>query len=96
MTGLLPSLYVDHKNRNPDDNRWVNLRLADGSQSAANRIFVNMTGLKGVRPNGKNWSASLRCRGVSRYLGTYATPELAHAAYAAAALEHHGEFARTE
>ena len=61
-----------------------------------NRIFVNMTGLKGVRPNGKNWSASLRCRGVSRYLGTYAIPEIAHAAYAAAALEHHGEFARTE
>ena len=96
MTGLLPSLYVDHKNRNPDDNRWVNLRLADDSQSAANRIFVNMTGLKGVRPNGKNWSASLRCRGVSRYLGTYATPELAHAAYAEAARRFHGEFARTE
>src|SRR5262249_3674854 len=37
MTGTLPDdQQVDHINRDPSDNRWINLRLATHSQNQAN------------------------------------------------------------
>lgn len=55
MTGKDPgSSLVEHKNRNPKDNRWVNLRLATGAENNYNKIFVGYsqrkdTGLYRVR-----------------------------------------------
>jgi hypothetical protein len=36
MTGAWPNGYLDHINRDPDDNRFANLRLATNSQNQAN------------------------------------------------------------
>lgn len=55
MTGNDPGdLLVEHKNRNPKDNRWENLRLATGAENNYNKIFVgysqrNDNGLYRVR-----------------------------------------------
>ncbi len=98
VTGEWPTSHVDHLNCVPADNRFANLRLADHSQSASNRrmFSTSKSSFKGIYRNGRGWSASVRMYGKSHYLGIFSTPEEAHAAYAAAARELHGEFARTE
>jgi len=41
MTGTDPGLLlIDHKNRNAQDNRWDNLRLANETENNYNKIFV--------------------------------------------------------
>jgi hypothetical protein len=97
MTGELPPETVDHKNCDSIDNRWENLRLADPAQQAANRRVCknNRTGFKGVIPLADGgFMARIARRGVRRYLGTFANPEDANAAYARAAEKLDGEFAR--
>jgi hypothetical protein len=41
----------------------------------------NKAGLLGVSPNGKRWAAQVESNGRKFYLGTYDTPEEAHAKY---------------
>lgn len=98
MTGSFPSLMVDHINLDGCDNRWANLRLATNSQNQANTSAPsnNTSGFKGVswRPAEKKWAANLGVGRKKVSLGYYDTPEEAHAAYAVAASEHHGSFAR--
>lgn len=97
MTGSWPER-VDHKNLNPSDNRWLNLRHATRQQNRANSKAQksSTTGLKGVKPvdNGKRFQARIRVGKEYRYLGRFGTAEEANAAYAKAAREIHGEFAR--
>jgi hypothetical protein len=99
MTGEFPpdGLEIDHINCNPEDNRWCNLRLATKSQNKHNtRVRKNNThGFKGVSFVNGRWMASIRLNWKRHYLGCFATPEQAAAAYAKAAHELHGEFART-
>lgn len=75
------------------DNRIANLREATGSlnqQNVADARRSSSTGLLGVAPHGEMWAAYIRIPGERRrYLGRYATPEEAHAVYAAAKREHH-------
>ena len=96
MTGSWPGCHIDHINGVPDDNRWCNLRLADPSQSATNRgLFSNNhLGLKGVQRIGRRFLATIQMRGKSRRIGRFATAHEAAAAYAKAAADLHGEFAR--
>ena len=55
MAGIDPGLsLVDHKNRNAQDNKWSNLRLANETENNYNKIFVgyskrNDNGLYRVR-----------------------------------------------
>lgn len=90
---------VDHKNGDMLDNRRSNLRVCTREQNAANqRIPVtNTSGLKGVSWNkhAGRYGARIRIDGKARHLGYFDTPEAAHAAYCAAAVERRGEFART-
>lgn len=98
VTGSHPTREIDHKNTTRDDNRFENLRAADDPQNCANRgkQANNTSGFKGVsfnKASGK-FVASTQVCGVYRYLGLFATAELAHRAYQRAAESSFGEFAR--
>lgn len=91
---------VDHINGNTLDNRRENLRLVSRSQNNMNKRKQsnNKSGYKGVYQNKTSgrWVAQIIVRKKKYNLGAYATPEEAHEAYKAAALELHGEFARVD
>lgn len=93
--GEWPALAIDHRNLDKSDNRLANLRLATISQNGGN-TRARRNGLKGITVHscGK-FQASVKKDGKSHYLGLFQTPEEAHAAYQRAAVELHGEFART-
>lgn len=99
VEGRWPAAEVDHDNNIRDDNRWLNLREATPTQNRQNQIWPNQHGAKGIdfhKPTGK-WRARIHiAKGKRKYLGSFDTPEAAHAAYKAAAEKLHGEFARTE
>jgi HNH endonuclease len=92
MTGKWPKPEVDHKNTDPRDNRWKNLRLATRGQNAANISMRrhNKVGYKGVSPAGDRYRASLR----GRHLGTFDDPIEAAQAYDSAARHRFGDFAK--
>lgn len=99
MTGDLPSKTVDHRNLNRLDDRWENLREASRSENQFNRgaQLNNRTGLKGVSMTGSGrYQSRIYVGGVVHRLGSYDTPEQAHAAYSAAAPKFHGDFARAK
>ena len=100
MTGRWGRPMIDHRDGNSTNNRWSNLRLATASQNNANRRLPghNTSGYKGVVycHKSRRWRGFIRYRGRVNYLGSFATPEAAHAAYVAAAPKVHGKFARTK
>jgi hypothetical protein len=95
VTGEIPSVEVDHWNLDHSDDRWDNLRLATHSQNGANkkRGKNNTSGFKGVSPH---HSGRFLAQCKHRHLGYFDTPEEAHAAYMAAAIEAYGDFARAQ
>jgi hypothetical protein len=101
MTGRDPAGEIDHRDGNPFNNAWDNLRQATHSQNQCNRGVPanNKSGFKGVNQiqlkNSKKWWASIECEGKDYYLGCYTTPEAAASAYCEAAARLHGDFART-
>ena len=97
MTGKWPAKIVDHKDNDKFNTKWDNFRLATRVQNRVNCKCRadNKTKLKGVSPRGKNmWQASITVAKKRVSLGTFSTPERAHAAYCAAAAKHFKEFAR--
>lgn len=90
-------LQIDHINGDKLDNRLCNLRLADSSQNNCNVASRRGTisGYKGVRWVGgsRHWRAEIQVRGTPYRLGRFDTAEDAYAAYVAAAVRLHGEFA---
>lgn len=95
MTGEDPPPMIDHP-KDPADNRWRHLRAATHRQNAQNRrVSKNArSGLKGVytSPKRKRFVAKIRVNGCRIHLGSFDTPEAAHAAYCEAARKHFGEF----
>lgn len=84
VTGEWPSHGVDHKHGNRSDNRWDELRAATNSQNQQNLRKArsrSLTGLLGVSRNGKRWKSNITLNGVQKHIGTFDTPEQAHAAY---------------
>lgn len=59
MTGEWPADEIDHERSERDDNRWVKLRPADRLTNQRNqkRFRTNTSGVTGVAPAGKKWSA---------------------------------------
>lgn len=92
MTGEWPKS-GDHRDGNPANNRWLNLRFSTHQQNCCNREFKNKTGHQCVsqEKNG-TFSARVKTLGVRKYLGSFATAEAAASAVTAAKLELHGEF----
>lgn len=96
MIGTCP-LLIDHKNKNPEDNSWDNLREATRSQNNGNcrKRNNNSSGFKGVnwhRAVGK-WQARIKRNGKERHLGYFDTAEKASQAYKDAASFQWGNFA---
>jgi hypothetical protein len=95
-----PQDTIDHKDGEKNNNKIGNLREATKSQNQFNRKAAkrNRTGFKGVSwCNTRNkWRATIVAHGVWKNLGVFERPEDAHAAYRDAALELHGEFARSD
>ena len=75
MTGKWPEHDIDHKDRNPANNRWLNLREATFKQNRENLGLNsnNTSGFRGVswfRPTGK-WWARIGHNGKRVSLGHY-------------------------
>lgn len=81
--------HMDHINRVRHDNRICNLREASRSENGQNVSLSssNSSGYRGVsRCNKYNcWRAQIKLNGKPKHLGYFETPQLASAAYCAAA-----------
>ena len=84
--GEWPADQIDHINGDPTDNRICNLRSVSQFENMRNqKAYLKRSNLPpGVNHNGKKFGARLQCNGVSRYIGSFDTPEKAAAAYQAA------------
>ena len=98
-TGEWPKEEIDHKDGNTCNNRFLNLRPASRADNCQNRGIHrnNTSGVKGVsfyKRNGK-WRCRIAVNNKAIHLGYFVTIEEASEAYANAAREHFGDFART-
>ena len=100
MTGDWPKDQIDHRDGDPLNDAFDNLREATNAENCRNRSVkvTNRLGIKGVsKAVGKRhgYQTAICVDGKKKYLGYFKTPELAKAAYDAAAARVHGAFART-
>ncbi len=87
---------LDHINCIKTDNRLSNLRSATAAQNSQNQPNKNPSGNKKgafYESTRRYWYSIIQVDRKSKYLGSYATEEEAHAAYCKAAAELHGDFA---
>ena len=97
MTGTWPKNDIDHKDTNPQNNAFNNLRDVTRQVNKQNRRSPqanNKTGILGVcfdkRVGRKNpWCMQIRLPDGTKMRSEHATPEEAHAAYLAAKRLHH-------
>jgi len=83
--GLWPAHQLDHINGVRSDNRIVNLREATQAENLQNRsrLANNTSGYPGVTYHVRKraWQAQIDAGGKRFYLGRFADPAAAHAAY---------------
>lgn len=100
MTGIWPKDLVDHIDRDSLNDKYVNLREATRSQNQANTGTyrsnrLRRKGVYVVNPNAaRPFRAMIQKDNRRISLGRFRTVDEAHAAYAKAAADLHGEFAR--
>lgn len=84
-TGNWPKLHIDHINGCKTDNCLSNLRDVTSGRNKVNATKSNnKTGYRNVSAHGKKWRSRINVGGQELRLGTFDTPEQAHAAYLAA------------
>lgn len=84
MTGSWPVAFVDHVNGDRTANQWQNLRDVPKRVNQQNRRKAtagSASGLLGAHKKRGRWSSQITANGEHTKLGTFATPEQAHAAY---------------
>lgn len=89
---------IDHRDNDPDNNAIVNLRSADVSQNNCNRASVNGACVfKGVyyMKSKRRWAAQIKKNKKHTWLGLFNDAVEAAKAYDQAAIQQHGEYART-
>lgn len=100
MKGEWPLVDLDHRDGDPINDRWDNLRLATHFENMRNRgkSRNNKSGYKGVSFHGqtRKFCARIMAGSIYRHLGIFATAEEASEAYQRAAIELHGEFAKAD
>jgi hypothetical protein len=92
VTGKLPLFEIDHIDGNPSNNAWDNLRDVPHRINQQNRrgpTVANVTKLAGVTPNKNRYGAQIKIDGKRVWLGTYDTPQEAHAVYLRFKRMHH-------
>jgi hypothetical protein len=91
--GKWPDNQIDHRDHNRSNNRIKNLRDFTHSENNQNQICAQdknkSTKLLGAYPNGSGFMARIQVNGKDKYLGTFRSPEAAHAAYILAKRELH-------
>lgn len=91
--GEWPPETVDHRNGDPSDNRWSNLRKASQGENLQNRRKMknNTSGFTGASwcKSMHRWQASIQVNRKPRHLGYFETAAEAGAAYEAAKAELH-------
>lgn len=95
MTGDWPNNLIDHRDGDPSNNKWENLRDATPSENLANmrKPRKNTTGFKGVGKHQGRFRAVIGHQGKFVHIGTFERPEDAHEAYLDKAAALYGEFA---
>lgn len=98
VTGEWPALEIDHRDGDPSNNAFSNLRQATGAQNSANQRnhYDKAIPYKGVSRFQGRYRAAIQKNRKRYSLGYFDTPEAAHAAYVKAAKEMHGDFSKTE
>jgi hypothetical protein len=98
MTGEWPTHHIDHIDGDRSNNKFSNLRVATHAENLRNRgaNSNNTSGHKGVywHKRARKWAASIKSDHGYSHLGLFNDKESAANAYAEAARELHGEFAR--
>lgn len=92
VTGEWPVYDVDHIDGNPSNNSWSNLRDVPHHINQQNRHGAtksSTTKTAGVTMNRGRYGTQIKIDGKRVWLGTYDTPEEAHAVYVKAKREHH-------
>lgn len=84
MTGDWPKDQIDHKDRDPTNDRWGNLRDVNNSQNQHNQ---DAAGSYWDKSRGQ-WAVKIRNNNVTRFLGRFETEEEARASYVAAKQEY--------
>jgi hypothetical protein len=95
IVGSVPDgMEIDHRDLDGLNNRRHNLRIATTAQNQYNRRpRFNFKGVSWNKER-KMWYAQIYVNKKQHHLGAFSTPEAAHAAYAAASVELHGDFGR--
>lgn len=87
MTGGWPTIDVDHRDGNPSNNQFINLRDVSQQMNIENIRAATKrnrsSGLLGVSFHARDslWRARIRIDGKDRTIGYFKTPEAAHSAY---------------
>lgn len=90
VTGKWPEMMIDHKDGDPTNNRWDNLRLATPAQNVANSKAHKIGELgHGIQYRSGKWRAK-----ITADLGSFDTAEEAVAAYSQAHKVLFGEFSK--
>lgn len=82
--GEWPTGDVDHLNGIRNDNRIANLRDVPNAINCQNKrsaLPTSKTGLLGVVKRGNRYQANIHANRKKKFLGSFDTPEEAHAAY---------------